>query len=87
MDILIHADGLTINDDLRDAIEGKIGHVEQFAPRAVRTRVYLRKTSAHVSTRQYSVRVLCEVPGKDVSCEQFGPDVLSAVDEIGRAHV
>ncbi|NWF65680.1 MAG: ribosome-associated translation inhibitor RaiA [Chloroflexi bacterium] len=82
MDILIHSDGLVVKEDLRAAIEGKIGRVEQYAPRALRARVYLRKTSAHPSPRQYSVRVLCEVPGKDVSCEQYGEDVLSAVDIV-----
>lgn len=82
MDILIHSDGLTVQEDLRVAIEGKIGRVEQYAPRAVRARVYLRKKSAHASPRQYSVRVLCELPGKDLSCEEDGPDVMSAVDIV-----
>ena len=45
MDILIHADGLTLSTDLKDAIEEKIGRIEQYAPRALRTWVRLRKTS------------------------------------------
>ena len=48
----------------------------------MRARVYLHRTSAHPSPRQYAVRVLCEVPGKDLSCEEHGPDVLSAVDIV-----
>ncbi|MCS7049688.1 MAG: ribosome-associated translation inhibitor RaiA [Verrucomicrobiae bacterium] len=82
MDILIQADGLTVTDGLRSAVETKIGRVEQYAPRAVRARVFLRKISAHPSPRQYAVRVLCELPGKDVSCEQYGEDILSAVDVV-----
>jgi len=82
MDILIHCDGVTLSDELREAIEGKIGRIEQYAPRALRARVYLHKTSAHASPRQFSVRVLCEVPGKDRSAEEFGPDLLTAVDVV-----
>lgn len=80
MDILINADGLTMTDDLRATIEDKVGRVEQFAPRAIRARVFVRKVSAHHSQRQFAVRVLCEVPGRDRSAEEYGPDPVSALD-------
>jgi ribosomal subunit interface protein len=80
MDILIQADGVTLSDALKATVEEKISRVEQFAPRAVRTRVRVRKVSAHVSNRQYNVRVLCEIPGADLSAEETGPDVISALD-------
>ncbi len=82
MDILIQSDGVSLSDDLRATLEGKVAHVEQFAPRAVRARVRVRKVSAHASDRQYSVRVLCEIPGADLSAEESGPDVLSALDVV-----
>ena len=80
MDILIHADGIVLSEAMKGAMEEKIARVEQFASRAVRTRVNLRKTSAHPSVRQYQVRVVCEIPGRDVSAEELGPDPLSALD-------
>ena len=55
MDILIQADGVTLTEAIKDAIDEKIGRVEQYAPRAVRARVRLRKVSAHPSPRQYTV--------------------------------
>ena len=82
MDILIHADGLTLTDDLKAVIDEKIGRLEQFAPRAVRARVSLRRMSAHPSPRQYHVRVLCEIPGRDLSAAQSGRDSLSALDVV-----
>ncbi len=84
MDILINADGLTLTDDLRATIEEKVGRVEQFAPRAIRARVYVRKLSAHHSQGQYAVHVLCEVPGRDCSAEERGPDPLSALDVVAQ---
>ena len=82
MDILIQADGVTLTETIRDAVDEKIGRVEQYAPRAVRARVRLRKVSAHPSPRQYMVRVLVEVPGADLSAEESGADVVSALDVV-----
>jgi ribosomal subunit interface protein len=82
MDILVQADGVTLTEIIRDAVDEKIGRVEQYAPRAVRARVSLRKVSAHPSPRQYMVRVLVEVPGADLSAEQSGADVVSALDVV-----
>ena len=82
MDILIRTTGVTLTEALEEAIEDKIGRVEQYAPRAIRARVHIRKVSAHASPRQYLVRVLVEVPGSDKSAEQAGPDAISAVDAV-----
>jgi putative sigma-54 modulation protein len=80
MDILIQADGLTLTNDLKDAVEQKIGRVEQYAPRALRARVRIRKASAHANQAQFVVRVLIELPGRDLSAEQIGPEPMSALD-------
>ena len=82
MDILIQADGVTLTEAIKDAIDEKIGRVEQYAPRALRARVRLRKISAHPSPRQYTVRVLVEVPGTDLSAEESGPEVIQALDIV-----
>ena len=82
MDILIQADGLTLTENLKGAVEEKIGRVEQYAPRAVRARVRLRKVSAHPSQSQYVVRVLVELPGRDLSAQQIGPEPLLALDIV-----
>ena len=63
MDILVQADGLKLTDALRNAVEEKIGRVEQNAPRALRARVSIRKNSAHANEAQYIVRVLVQLPG------------------------
>ena len=80
MDILIQADGLTLSSELRDAVEQKIGRVEQYAPRALRARVRIRKSSARANQAQYVVRVLIELPGRDLSAEQIGPEPMLALD-------
>lgn len=82
MDILIQAEGVTLTEAIKDAVDEKIGHVAQYAPRAVRARVYLRKVSAHPSPRQYTVRVLVEIPGADLSAEESRADVISALDVV-----
>lgn len=82
MDILIHTDGVQLTEALREAVEDKIGHVEQYAPRALRARVRIRKSSAHASQGQYVVRVLIEVPGRDVSAEQIAPEPRVALDFV-----
>jgi putative sigma-54 modulation protein len=82
MDILIQADGVTLTEAIKDAVDEKISRVEQYAPRAVRARVRLRKVSAHPSPRQYIVRVLVEIPGADLSAEESGANVISALDVV-----
>jgi len=80
MDILIQSDGLTLTEALREAVEEKIGRVAQYAPRAIRARVRLRKVAARANQAQYVVRVLVELPGQDMSAEQIGPEPLLALD-------
>jgi len=82
MDILIHTDGVVLTEALREAVEDKIGHLEQYAPRALRARVRLRKSSAHANQAQYVVRVLIELPGRDLSAEQIGPEPRLALDIV-----
>ncbi len=82
MDILIHTDGVNLTPALEDAVYDKIGRVEQYAPRALRARVRMRRVSAHPSPRQYVVRVLFEIPGADLSAEESGADVTSALDIV-----
>ena len=82
MDILIQAHGLILTEVLRNAVEEKIGRVEQNAPRALRARVRIRKASAHANQAQYVVRVLVELPGTDISAEQIGPEPMVALDIV-----
>lgn len=82
MDILIHADGLVVSEDLKSTIEEKIGRIEQYAPRAIRARVHLRKTSAHPSDGQFVVTVTCQLPGRDLTAEQHGADILTPIDLV-----
>ncbi len=82
MDIIIQADGVTLTDDLKVAVEEKIGRVQQYAPSALRARVRLRKVSAHASPRQYLVKVVYEIPGNDLTAEQYGEEIMSALDIV-----
>jgi ribosomal subunit interface protein len=82
MDILVQADGVTLTEAIKNAVDEKIGRVEQYAPRAVRARVSLRKVSAHPSQRQYTVRVLVEIPGADLSAEESSADVIGALEVV-----
>jgi ribosomal subunit interface protein len=82
MDIIIHTEGFTLTESVKTLVEHKIGRVEQYAPRAVRARVRFRKVSAHPSPKQFVVRVLFELPGKDISAEESGPDPVSALDVV-----
>jgi ribosomal subunit interface protein len=82
MDIIIHTEGFTLTESVKTLVEHKIGRVEQYAPRAVRARVRFRKVSAHPSPKQFVVRVLFELPGKDISAEESGADPVSALDVV-----
>ncbi len=76
----MHAHGLTLSENLKEAVEEKIGRIELYAPRAVRARVTLRRISAHPSPRQFQVRVLCELPGRDLSVEESAEDALTGLE-------
>ena len=82
MDIVIRSIGLDLSKAQEAAIEEKIGRVEDHGARIVRTRVFVRRNSAHASDRQFSIRVICEVRGADIIAEQEGGDVLTAIDLV-----
>ena len=84
MDIMIRTAGMELSKTLETTIEEKIGRIEQFGPTIVRARVFVHKNSAHASGRQYSVRVVCEVRGADITAEQFGADAASALDAVAQ---
>ncbi len=80
MDILVHAEGFRLTDDLKDKTIDKVSRLEQYAGRVLRARVTLRRASAHPSPRQFEAVVLMEVPGNDVSATQKASQPLEAVD-------
>ncbi len=82
MDIVIRTSGLKLTKAEEALIEEKIARAEHYGPTILRARVFVHKDSAHASSRQYSVRVLCEVRGADISAEECGPDVASALDIV-----
>jgi ribosomal subunit interface protein len=82
MDILVQADGVSLTETIKNAVDEKIGRVELCAPRAVRARVNLRKISAHPSPRQFTVRVLVEIPGADLSAQESSADVIGALEVV-----
>lgn len=82
IDILIHADGVVLTEQLREAVNTKIGRVRQYAPRALRARVRLTKLLAARSQNQYRARVLYELPGNDVNAEHVAHEPVAAVDIV-----
>jgi ribosomal subunit interface protein len=82
MDILIQSTGFTVTPELQSAIEEKVGRVVQYAPRAVRARVNLRRVTARPSPRQFIVKVLYELPGTKLTAEDCNGDPLTAVDLV-----
>ena len=82
IDILIHADGVDLTEQLREAVNTKIGRVQQYAPRALRARVRLTKLLVARSQAQYRASVLYEVPGNDVNAEHVAHEPLAAVDIV-----
>lgn len=82
IEILIHADGVVLTEQLREAVNTKIGRVRQYAPSAFRARVRLTKLLAARSQNQYRARVLYELPGNDVNAEHVAHEALAAVDIV-----
>ena len=82
MDILVHADGFRMGDDLKAAVEQKIGGLEQYAPRAMRARVHLRRVASHHNDKEFMVKVQIEMPGPDTTAEKAASQPLEAVDLI-----
>ncbi len=84
MDILVQADGVTLTETIKNAVDEKIGHVRAICSAPSARAWNLRKVSAHASPRQYTVRVLVEIPGADLSAEESGGDVIGALDAVER---
>lgn len=82
MDILVHADGFRMSDDLKNAVEEKIGRLEHFATRILRARVHLRRVGSHHSGKDFQVKVQLEMPGPDVTAEKSASQPLEALDLI-----
>ena len=80
MDILVHADGFRMSDELKASVEEKMGRLEQYEPRALRARVQLRRVSSHHNDKEFQAKVLLEVPGNDISAEKAASQPLEAVD-------
>lgn len=80
MDILVHSEGFTLHEKMRDQVEAKMAKIEQWAPRAIRARVTLKRMSAHVSPKQFAATILVEVPGNDARAEQKAGAPVEAVD-------
>jgi len=81
MDILIRAEGVELTEQLREAIERKIGRVRRYAPRAVRARVQLHKFGANAANK-FRARVHYEIPGNDLVAEHTTHDPLAALDLV-----
>jgi putative sigma-54 modulation protein len=80
MDILIHAEGFSLDDRKKAMIEEKVARLEHYAPRALRARVTLRMDSAHQNDKQFAAKILMEIPGNDLAAEKKAGEPLEAVD-------
>ena len=82
MDIIIHSEGFSLYDKMREQIEGKIAKIEHFEARAVRARVTLKRLSAHPSPTQFAASIHVEMPGNDAIAEQKASAPIEAVDLV-----
>lgn len=80
MDILIHSEGFALDDRKKALVEEKVGRLEHFTPRALRARVTVRMNSAHQNNKQFSAKILLEIPGNDLAAEQKAGEPIEAVD-------
>lgn len=82
MDILIHSEGFNLDERKKELIEEKVGRLEHYAPRALRSRVTLRLDSAHQNDKQFVAKVLIEIPGNDLVAEKKASEPIEAVDLV-----
>lgn len=80
MEIITHLDGLALSEDQREAVDRKLSRIEHLERRAIRTRLHIRKDSAHQSQQQFLVKVLIEVPGQDITAEEKAAHPMEALD-------
>lgn len=81
MGILIRSEGVKLTDELRAAINQKIGRVRRYAPRAMRARVQLHEIHASAPP-QFRARVLFEIPGNDMVAEHTAQSPAAALDLV-----
>lgn len=82
MDIIIHSEGFTIDNETKSLMEEKVGRLENYAPRALRARVTLKLNSAHPSDKQFIAKVLMEIPGNDKVAQQKASEPMEALDLV-----
>jgi ribosomal subunit interface protein len=82
MDIIVHSEGFTLYDKLKEQVEDKVGRIELHDQRVIRVRVTLKRLSAHTSPKQFAAAVHVEVPGNDIHAEQKAGAPLEAVDLV-----
>lgn len=82
MDIIIHSEGFTLYDKVREQAEDKVARIELHDSRAIRARVTLKRLSAHTSDTQFAAAVLIEEPGNDIRAEQKAASPLAALDLV-----
>jgi len=80
MDILIHSEGFTMEDRMKSLIEEKVGRLENYAPRALRSRVTVRLDSKHHNDKQFVAKIMIEIPGNDLVAEKKAGEPIEAVD-------
>ncbi len=82
MDTIVHSEGFTLYDKLKEQIEDKIARIEFHDQRVIRARVTLKRLSAHPSPKQFAASVLLELPGNDIRAEQQAGAPIEAVDLV-----
>lgn len=82
VDILIRAEGVELDEKLREAVNRKIGRVRQYAARAMRARVQLQRLRANPSPQQFRAKVHYEIPGNDLFAEHTAHDPVAAIDLV-----
>jgi ribosomal subunit interface protein len=81
MDILTHAEKFTLEARKLALIEEKVARLaSNYAPRALRARVTVRMDSPHQNDKQFTAKILLEIPGNDLVAEKKASEPLEAVD-------
>ena len=82
MNILIRTEGIELTENLRNAINRKIGRVRRYSPRVQRARVQLHKLRLNPSPDQFRATGLCELPGNDIIAAHASHDPVVALDLV-----
>lgn len=81
-DIIVRANGVELNEQLREAAKKKIGRVRQYAPQAFRARVHVERDHPKAAIDQYRVMVRYEMPGHDIIAEHRAHEPMTALDLV-----